>query len=305
MACWKAPAPGVTGEPSHEIGMTLTELLVLVVVVGILVAIVLSLFNDYRSRAWNQHPQSDLRIAVTSALSLPEGSALSNCLNDECKTKYPGTILSECTQLALYATSEQDLTGLACCRKDTKTLGTRYYVYSSVAGKIIELPFASGTNCQLSVSQGSTGSGSSSGTSTPSCPSGTILDPSTNTCQFTASSTSSSGMTSSSGSSTGTGTSSSGGSTSSSTTSSSTSSSGTASSSGTTSGTTSSSTSGETPTPAPTPTPTPIRHCVPPNQIANPGMVLEGTTVTSTSCLCHYRRADGVLLNIGIRPPCE
>lgn len=231
----------ITGDPAREKGLTLIELLAVILIIAILAAIVLSFYSEYRSRAWNTHPLSDLRTAISSALGLPEGAVLSDCVNEECKTKYPGTVLSDCTQLALYATSEADLTGLACCKNGEKSLGTKYYVYSSLAGKVIGLPFPTGTQCQLSISRGTTGSGSTGGSSPGACPSGTYRDPVTDTCQFTPTSSSSggatSGTTSSPTTSTGTGTSGTGTSSSSGTTSGSTSSSGTSSTSSSSSST--------------------------------------------------------------------
>ena len=64
-----------------EKGFTLIELLVVVVIIGVLVAIAIPLYLNYRKGAENKDAQSDVRNAI---------GAIENCYADN-GNKYPGT----------------------------------------------------------------------------------------------------------------------------------------------------------------------------------------------------------------------
>jgi type IV pilus assembly protein PilA len=118
-----------------EGGFTLIELLVVVVIIGILIAIAIPLYLNYKKGANDKAAQSDLRGAI---------SALEQCMSDN--NVYPGTATfpgNACTNQKVNTSSNTTLTYIA----DSTTAPTAYdliatnsggsggyYCYSSVAG---------------------------------------------------------------------------------------------------------------------------------------------------------------------------
>ena len=130
-------------------GFTLIELLVVVVIIGILIAIAIPLYLNYRKGANDKAAMSDLRAAIT---------ALEQCNSDN--SKYPntvnadGTMSTDCSQVVKLSAGTKlhyfPLTGAGSdvvnyVLTSTNTLGStnsagspsKYYCYaSSVGGKV-------------------------------------------------------------------------------------------------------------------------------------------------------------------------
>jgi type IV pilus assembly protein PilA len=120
-----------------EDGFTLIELLVVVVIIGILIAIAIPLYLNYKKGANDKAAQSDLRNAIAT---------LETCNSDN--SAYPTAVTftsgtaTPCTGQTINTTSGTTLTyfgtaagyALKAFASGGNTTTTKYYCYTSAAG---------------------------------------------------------------------------------------------------------------------------------------------------------------------------
>ncbi len=112
-----------------EKGFTLIELLVVIAIIGILAAIAIPQFAEYKTRAFNSRAQSDLRNGLTAEEAyFVDHERYATCNGADCQTNLPGFILSEGVSIDLAAAgaSNEDFSGMSCHSR-----GDRNYSWAS------------------------------------------------------------------------------------------------------------------------------------------------------------------------------
>ena len=100
-----------------EKGFTLIELLVVIAIIGILAAIAIPQFAEYKTRAFNSRAQSDLRNGLTAEEAyFVDNEAYVDCSDGACETSLPGFILSDNVSIAFDAqgSADEEFAGASC-----------------------------------------------------------------------------------------------------------------------------------------------------------------------------------------------
>jgi type IV pilus assembly protein PilA len=115
-----------------EKGFTLIELLVVIAIIGILAAIAIPQFAEYKTRAFNSRAQSDLRNGLTAEEAyFVDNERYATCNGGQCQTDLPGFVLSDGVTIDLVAGGDafEEFSGGSCHAR-----GDRDYTWASAGG---------------------------------------------------------------------------------------------------------------------------------------------------------------------------
>ena len=110
-------------------GFTLIELLVVIAIIGILAAIAIPQFPEYKVRGFNGRAQSDLRNALTAEEAyFVDNEAYATCDTSDCATTLPGFVLSGDVQIDIASAGDnnEEFSGSSC-----HSSGNRDYSWAS------------------------------------------------------------------------------------------------------------------------------------------------------------------------------
>jgi len=93
----------------EEKGFTLIELLVVVAIIGILAAIAIPQYSEYRARGFDSRAISDLRVAATAQEArFIDSDEYASCADaNTCETELPGYVASPDVLLSMTAEGNQ------------------------------------------------------------------------------------------------------------------------------------------------------------------------------------------------------
>lgn len=116
----------------NEKGFTLIELLVVIAIIGILAAIAIPQFAEYKTRAFNSRAQSDLRNGLTAEEAyFVDNESYAACTTANCDGTLPGFVLSDSVEIVFVTggTDADEFGGASC-----HTRGDREYTWQSSGG---------------------------------------------------------------------------------------------------------------------------------------------------------------------------
>lgn len=109
----------------NQKGFTLIELLVVVAIVGILAAIAIPQFAEYKTRAFNSRAQTDLRNGITAEEAyFVDNEAYTACQGANCAGgTLPGFVLSDGVNVAfaIGGANNDEFAGAACHDRGDQT----------------------------------------------------------------------------------------------------------------------------------------------------------------------------------------
>ena len=108
----------------NQKGFTLIELLVVIAIIGILAAIAIPQFAEYKTRAFNSRAQTDLRNGLTAEEAyFVDNEAYAACATADCGTTLPGFVLSDGVSIAYITggTGANLFAGASCHSQGDKT----------------------------------------------------------------------------------------------------------------------------------------------------------------------------------------
>lgn len=108
----------------NQKGFTLIELLVVIAIVGILAAIAIPQFAEYKTRAFNSRAQTDLRNGLTAEEAyFVDHEQYASCSTADCGTTLPGFVLSDGVELAFASggSDNERYAGASCHSRGDKT----------------------------------------------------------------------------------------------------------------------------------------------------------------------------------------